>query len=132
MFNGLFYKNKKVLITGHTGFKGSWMCKVLEMVGADVTGYALDAPTNPSLFEMVKLKNKINSIVGDIRDLDHLKKVFDEVQPEIVIHMAAQPIVRESYKNPVYTYETNVMGTVNILECVRTTSSVKSFVNVFE
>lgn len=76
------------------------------MVGADVTGYALDAPTNPSLFEMVELKNKINSIVGDIRDLDHLKKVFDEVQPEIVIHMAAQPIVRESYKNPVYTYET--------------------------
>lgn len=101
-----FYKDKKVLITGHTGFKGSWMCKVLEMVGADVTGYALDAPTNPSLFEMVELKNKINSIVGDIRDLDHLKKVFDEVQPEIVIHMAAQPIVRESYKNPVYTYET--------------------------
>ena len=130
MFNGLFYKNKKVLITGHTGFKGSWMCKVLEMAGADVTGYALDAPTNPSLFEMVELKNKINSIVGDIRDLHHLKKVFVEVQPEIVIHMAAQPIVRESYKNPVYTYETNVMGTVNILECVRTTSSVKSFVNV--
>ena len=125
-----FFSDKKVLITGHTGFKGSWMCKVLEMSGADVTGYALDAPTNPSLFEMVELKNKINSIVGDIRDLDHLKKVFDEVQPEIVIHMAAQPIVRESYKNPVYTYETNVMGTVNILECVRTTSSVKSFVNV--
>lgn len=75
MFNGLFYKNKKVLITGHTGFKGSWMCKVLEMAGADVTGYALDAPTNPSLFEMVELKNKINSIVGDIRDLHHLKGV---------------------------------------------------------
>jgi CDP-glucose 4,6-dehydratase len=125
-----FYNNRKVLITGHTGFKGSWMCEVLRMVGADVTGYALEPPTQPSLFDLCRLENKINSIVGDIRDLEHLKAVFNEVKPEIVIHMAAQPIVRESYKNPVYTYETNVMGTVNIIECVRLSESVRSFVNV--
>lgn len=125
-----FYENKKVLITGHTGFKGSWMCQLLTMVGADVTGYALEPPTSPSLFELCELDKKMNSIIGDIRDLEHLKKVFDEVQPEIVIHMAAQPLVRESYMNPVYTYETNVMGTVNIMECVRLSKSVKSFLNV--
>lgn len=125
-----FYKNKKVLITGHTGFKGSWMCKVLINAGAEVTGYALAAPTNPSLFEMCNLSSKVNSVEGDIRDLAHLLAVFKKVQPEIVIHMAAQPIVRDSYKNPVYTYETNVMGTVNICEAVRQTPSVRSFVNV--
>ena len=125
-----FYKNKKVLITGHTGFKGSWMCKALINAGADVTGYALSAPTEPSLFEMCDLASNMNSIEGDIRDLAHLLSVFKEVQPEIVIHMAAQPIVRDSYKNPVYTYETNVMGTVNICEAVRQTPSVRSFVNV--
>lgn len=124
------YKGKKVLITGHTGFKGSWMCKVLQMAGAQVTGYSLEPPTDPSLFDMCHLADGMNSIIGDIRDLDHLKKVFTDVQPEIVIHMAAQPIVRESYKNPVYTYETNVMGTVNIMECVRLNPCVKSFVNV--
>ena len=125
-----FYNNKKVLITGHTGFKGSWMCKVLINAGAKVTGYSLEAPTNPSLFEMCHLEGQMKSVVGDIRDLQHLKAVFDEVQPEIVIHMAAQPIVRDSYKDPVYTYDVNVMGTVNVLECIRTTASVKSFVNV--
>ena len=125
-----FFKDKKILITGHTGFKGSWMCKMLIMAGADVTGYALGMPTNPSLFEICHLAEQMNSIVGDIRDLKQLQEVFDRVQPEIVIHMAAQPLVRESYKNPVYTYETNVMGTVNVLECVRNTLSVKSFVNV--
>ena len=125
-----FYKNKSVLITGHTGFKGSWMCKMLINNGANVTGYALEAPTNPSLFEMCNLKDRMNSIVGDIRDLKHLFQVFEEVRPEIVIHMAAQPIVRDSYKNPVYTYDVNVMGTVNVLECVRKCPSVKSFVNV--
>lgn len=125
-----FYKGKKILITGHTGFKGSWMCEVLLMAGADITGYALDAPTSPSLFELCNMQNRIHSVIGDVRDLEHLKKIFAEVQPEIVIHMAAQPIVRESYQNPVYTYETNVMGTVNILECIRLTDSVKSFVNV--
>ena len=125
-----FYKGKKVLITGHTGFKGSWMCQLLCMAGAEVTGYALEAPTTPSLFEMCHLADGMNSVVGDVRDLEHMKQVFAEVCPEIVIHMAAQPLVRESYKNPVYTYETNVMGTVNVLECVRTTTSVKSFLNV--
>ena len=130
MFNTTFFKNKKILITGHTGFKGSWMCKLLIMAGADVTGYALEAPTDPSLFDMLRLADSMNSIVGDVRDLAHMKQVFEETKPEIVIHMAAQPLVRESYKDPVYTYETNVMGTVNVLECVRLTPSVKSFLNV--
>ena len=125
-----FYKGRKVLITGHTGFKGSWMCKALVNAGADVTGYSLKAPTDPSLFELCGLADQMNSVEGDIRDLEHLLRVFDEVKPEIVIHMAAQPIVRDSYKDPVYTYETNVMGTVNICEAVRKTPSVKSFVNV--
>ena len=125
-----FYKNKKVLITGHTGFKGSWMCQMLSMAGADITGYALEAPTSPSLFDICGLSKQIHSVIGDIRDLAHLQQVFTDCQPEIVIHMAAQPIVRESYKNPVYTYETNVMGTVNVMECVRLTPSVKSFLNV--
>ena len=130
MFDVSFYKDKKVLVTGHTGFKGSWMCELLIMAGADVTGYALEPPTDPSLFEICRLSERMNSIIGDIRDLEHLKRVFEETQPEIVIHMAAQPLVRESYKNPVYTYEANVMGTVHILECVRTTPSVRSFLNV--
>ncbi len=125
-----FYENKKVLITGHTGFKGTWMCQLLIMAGAEVTGYSLEPPTDPSLFEMCGLASEMNSVIGDVRDLEHLQKVFAETQPEIVIHMAAQPLVRESYQNPVYTYEANVMGTVNVLECVRMTPSVKSFVNV--
>lgn len=125
-----FYKGKRVLVTGHTGFKGSWMCEVLALQGAEVTGYALNMPTEPSLFKILHLDKKVNSIIGDIRDLEHLKKVFAEVEPEIVIHMAAQPIVRESYKNPVYTYETNVMGTVNVLEAIRACDSVKSVINV--
>lgn len=130
MINLDFYKNKKVLITGHTGFKGSWMCKALIMAGAEVTGYALNPPTEPALFDIADIENHIRHEVGDIRDLEHLMKVFKEVQPEIVIHMAAQPIVRTSYENPVETYETNVMGTVNILECCRFTESVRSVVNV--
>ena len=125
-----FYRNRKVVITGHTGFKGTWMCEVLLNLGADVYGYALNPPTDPSLFEITDMASRIHSFEGDVRDLEHLKEVFSEVQPEIVIHMAAQPLVRESYKNPVYTYDVNVMGTVNVLECVRITDSVKSFVNV--
>jgi len=125
-----FYKNRSILITGHTGFKGSWMCKALIDAGAKVTGYALNPPTDPSLFNMLDLSSQMNSVEGDIRDLQHLLQVFNDVQPEIVIHMAAQPIVRDSYKDPVYTYETNVMGTVNICEAVRQTPSVRSFVNV--
>lgn len=130
MLDNSFYKNRKVLITGHTGFKGSWMCKMLINNGASVTGYALEAPTTPSLFEMCNLAGQMNSILGDIRDLERLLQVFEDVKPEIVIHMAAQPIVRDSYKDPVYTYDVNVMGTVNILECVRRCDTVKSFVNV--
>lgn len=125
-----FYRDKKVLITGHTGFKGSWMCEALLMAGADVTGYALEPSTKPSLFRLLSLEERMDSRIGDIRDLEHLRAVFTEKQPEIVIHMAAQPIVRESYKNPVYTYDVNVMGTVNVLECIRLTESVRSFINV--
>lgn len=125
-----FYKNKKVLITGHTGFKGSWLCRILINAGAEVTGYSLEPPTEPNLFTLAEIEKNIRHIIGDIRDLAHLSKVFDEVQPEIVLHLAAQPIVRESYKNPVETYETNVMGTVNICECIRTHECVRSFLNV--
>ncbi len=125
-----FYKNRTVLVTGHTGFKGTWMCQVLKMQGAHVVGYALEAPTTPSLFEETKMCEGMTSIIGDIRDLEHLNQVFDEYQPEIVIHMAAQPIVRESYAAPVYTYETNVMGTVNLMEAVRLHDCVKSVINV--
>lgn len=125
-----FYKNKKVLITGHTGFKGTWLCRMLINAGASVTGYSLPPPTQPNLFSMADIENKMMSVVGDIRDLKHLQEIFEEVQPEIVFHLAAQPIVRESYKEPHYTYETNVMGTVNMLECVRHTASVKSVLNV--
>lgn len=125
-----FYKDKKVFITGHTGFKGSWMCELLLMAGADVTGFAREAPTVPSLYEMCRLSKRMNSIMGDIRDLEHLKRLLGEVKPEIVIHLAAQPLVRESYRNPVNTYEINVMGTVNILECVRTMPFIRSFLNV--
>ena len=122
-----FYKNRKVLITGHTGFKGTWMCQVLLELGAEVTGYALQPPTDPSLYSLIGMAERMQSIEGDVRDLEHLMQVFDQTQPEIVIHMAAQPIVRESYRNPAYTYETNVMGTVHLLECVRNSSTVRSF-----
>lgn len=130
MFDLSFYTNKKILITGHTGFKGSWMCQLLHMAGADVTGYALQAPTDPNLFALCGLADNIRSVTGDVRDLAHMQEVFASCQPEIVIHMAAQPLVRESYQNPVYTYETNVMGTVNVLECVRSTPGIRSFLNV--
>lgn len=125
-----FYKGKNVFITGHTGFKGTWLCKILISSGAIVTGYSLNPPTNPSLFEITQMKDSIHSVIGDIRDYTTLKVAFDEASPEIVFHLAAQPIVRDSYKDPAYTYETNVMGTVNILECVRKSTCVKSFLNV--
>lgn len=125
-----FYKNKRVLITGHTGFKGTWLSKILINAGAIVCGYSLEAPTNPNLFSLSKIESQMKSVIGDIRYYDKLKKIFDEFKPEIVMHLAAQPIVRDSYKDPKYTYETNVIGTVNVLECVRLTDSVKSFLNV--
>ena len=129
-FDLSFYKGKKVFVTGHTGFKGSWLCKMLANAGAIVTGYSLNPPTNPSLFEIASIEQDVYSVIGDIRDYPALKAAFDEAQPEIVLHLAAQPIVRDSYKDPAYTYETNVMGTVNILECIRNSSCVRSFLNV--
>jgi len=129
LFNNI-YKNRKVLVTGHTGFKGSWLCLLLNQLGADVYGYALEPPTNPSLFNEAKIGELITSFIGDIRDLAYLQEVIHKVQPEIVIHMAAQPLVRESYKIPVETYAVNVMGTVHLLEACRHTQSVKAIVNV--
>lgn len=125
-----FYQGKRVLVTGHTGFKGSWLSRILTLAGARVTGYSLEPPTSPSLFDILGLADTMDSEIGDIRELEHLKAVFERVQPELVIHLAAQPIVRDSYKEPVYTYETNVMGTVNLMECIRLTPSVKSVLNV--
>lgn len=125
-----FYKGKKVLVTGHTGFKGTWLCRILINCGAIVTGYSLKPPTNPNLYDLADLDDRINSVIGDIRDYDKLYNVFESTQPEIVFHLAAQPIVRDSYKNPRYTYESNVMGTVNVLECARQFSCVKSVLNV--
>lgn len=130
MFDLDFYRGKKVLLTGHTGFKGSWMSKMLLEAGADVTGYSLNPPTTPSLYEIINLDVNMKSVIGDIRDYEKLYAVFKEVKPDIVFHLAAQPIVRDAYKDPRYTYETNVMGTVNLLECVRSVDTVKSVVNV--
>ena len=126
-----FYKGKRVFITGHTGFKGSWLCRILISAGAKVTGFSLEPPTSPNLFDIADIKPHINSVIGDIRDFEALKKAYDEAEPEIVFHLAAQPIVRDSYKEPAYTYETNVMGTVNLLECVRLSANPpKSVLNV--
>ena len=130
MLNMDFYRGKKVFVTGHTGFKGTWLCRMLANAGAEVAGYSLQPPTNPNLFEMAGLEGRITGVIGDIRDLDHLKAAFEAFQPEIVFHLAAQPIVRDSYKDPRYTYETNVMGTVNLLECVREKACVRSVLNV--
>lgn len=125
-----FFNGKKVFITGHTGFKGSWLCRILVNAGAQVTGYSLLPPTSPHLFGLCSIEKDIHSVVGDIRDIEKLRNSIDSARPEIVIHLAAQPIVRESYSNPVYTYETNVMGTVNLCECVRENPTVRSFLNV--
>ena len=125
-----FYKGRKVFVTGHTGFKGSWLCHLLLYLGAEVTGYATLPPTDPSIYELTGLSDRIHSVIGDVRDGEKLKNAMREAEPEIVLHLAAQPIVRESYRNPVYTYETNVMGTVHVLEAVRAVESVRSFLNV--
>lgn len=114
-----FYRGKRIFVTGHTGFKGAWLCRILVGAGAIVTGYSLEPPTQPNLFELAGLEGKMTSVIGDVRDREKLMAAFTAARPEIVLHLAAQPIVRDSYKNPAYTYETNVMGTVNILECVR-------------
>ena len=122
------YKKRKVLITGHTGFKGSWLAFWLSQMGADVLGYALEPDTNPNHFSMLDLP--IESVIGDIRDIEHLTSIFDRFQPEIIFHLAAQPLVRLSYDDPVETFKTNVMGTVNIFEACRRTSSVRAVINV--
>lgn len=125
-----FYRGKKVFVTGHTGFKGSWLCQVLTQAGAEVTGYSLQPPTQPNLFDLIGLQDRLHHHVGDVRDYGHLRKVLEQSGAEIVLHLAAQPIVRESYRNPRETYETNVMGTVNLLEAVRCSATVRSVVNV--
>lgn len=125
-----FWKGKRVFITGHTGFKGSWLSLWLHSLGAEVTGYALTPPTKPSLFEFCKIEELVDSTIDDIRNGEALKSAVLAAVPEIVIHMAAQPIVRESYKNPVDTYAINIMGTVNLLEAVRRCKNVRAVVNV--
>ena len=125
-----FYKGKNVLLTGHTGFKGSWMSVMLVNAGANVIGYSTCSKTGTRLFDLCEIKDQLTHIKGNVQDLDHLLSVFAEYQPEIVIHMAAQPIVRVSYEDPVGTYSTNVMVTVNICEAIKRTQSVKSFLNV--
>ena len=130
MAHSHFWHGKRVFITGHTGFKGSWLCLWLHHMGADVTGYALSPPTCPSLFELTALDRLVDSHIGDIRNLEYLSKVMHEARPEMVFHLAAQPLVRDSYKIPVETYATNVMGTVNLLEAVRGCPFVRGVVNV--
>lgn len=124
------FKGKRVLVTGHTGFKGSWLCKILYDVGAIVSGYSLEPPTEPNLYDLANISEIVESNIGDMRDFSSLTQTFDDFQPDVVFHLAAQPIVKDGYTNPRYTYETNVMGTVNILECIRNSDCVKSFVNV--
>jgi CDP-glucose 4,6-dehydratase len=122
--NQNFWKDKKILITGHTGFKGSWLSIILKKFGANVIGFSKDIPTEPSLFEIANVTDGMKSIVGDVNDPNHIRQVFEENKPQMVIHMAAQAIVRESYKNPSETFSTNIMGTVNILDAIRNSDSV--------
>lgn len=128
--NPQFWGGKRVFLTGHTGFKGSWMSLWLQSLGAEVTGYALAPPTDPSLFEVAAVGRGMKSIIADIRDLPTLQNALLEARPDVVFHMAAQPLVRHSYENPVETYATNVMGTVHLLESVRHTPDVKAVVNI--
>jgi CDP-glucose 4,6-dehydratase len=125
-----FFKDQRVLVTGHTGFKGTWLTKMLVNGGAEVLGYSLGCPTKPSLYALADVEGRITHVEGDIRDYAHLQETFSNFRPEVVFHLAAQPIVRESYADPRNTYGTNVMGTVNMLEVIRTTDSVKSAVIV--
>lgn len=125
-----FFKGKKVFVTGHTGFKGTWLCQILIDLGASVTGYALNPLTEVSLFELSGIEKEINHNIGDIRDIKNLNTVLQQCNPDIVIHLAAQPIVEIGYKKSRETYEINTMGTVNLLECVRKLDNVKSVLNV--
>lgn len=125
-----FYSGKRVFVTGHTGFKGSWLCMMLKQLGADVYGYSLAPDSEPALYYILGLDRDIRSTIGDIRDYEALERAYIQADPDVVLHLAAQPIVRESYRQPRYTYETNVMGTVNILECLRLHPGAVSFLNV--
>ena len=127
---GNFYRNKKILVTGNTGFKGSWLSTWLLMLGANVCGFSKDIPTNPSNFKSINIGKKIRHFVGDVKDIDKLRKVFKDFKPEIVFHLAAQPLVRKSYKEPIQTFETNILGTMNILECIKESSFVKAGVMI--
>ncbi len=129
IFDG-FYKDKKILVTGHTGFKGSWLSMWLRELGAEVAGFALEPPSKPSLYEVSGMEGRMASVFGDVRDAVKLEETFNRYEPEMVFHMAAQSLVRYSYKAPSYTYETNVLGTVNVLEACRKTPSVRAIVNV--
>jgi CDP-glucose 4,6-dehydratase len=128
MIDERFWLGRRVFITGHTGFKGSWLCLWLHSLGAKITGFALSPPTDPSLYELCGVEKLVHSVYGDVRDYESLRRVVSETAPEVVIHMAAKPIVRESYRNPVETYQTNVIGTVNLLEAVRGSKSVRAVV----
>lgn len=125
-----FYRGQRVLVTGHTGFKGTWLCKILIMAGAEVYGYSLEPPSTPNMFELLDLKKLMNSTTGDIRDFDKLRTCVADIRPQYIFHLAAQPIVRASYIFPRETFETNVMGTANLLECIRTIPDIKGFLNI--
>ena len=125
-----FWRNKRVLLTGHTGFKGAWLAQWLSLSGADVTGYALDPPTEPNLFAVADVGSSIRSIIGDVRDVDRLNNVMELAKPEIVFHLAAQSLVRRSYTDPAETYSVNVLGTVNVFEAIRRTRGVRAIVNI--
>lgn len=128
--NMQFWQGKKVFLTGHTGFKGSWLSLWLQMMGAELTGFSLKPPTSPNLFDLARIEESMNSIIGDIRDFSVLQEALQRARPDIVIHMAAQPLVRYSYQEPLETYSTNVMGTANLLEAIRKTDSVKAVLNI--
>jgi CDP-glucose 4,6-dehydratase len=128
--NAAFWKGRRVLVTGHTGFKGGWLCLWLQRMGAEVVGYALEAPTSPNLFQVARVEQGMVSVIGDIRNLDSLSGVFAEHKPEVVFHLAAMPLVRQSYKEPVETYATNVMGSVHVLEAARRTKGIRAVVMV--
>lgn len=130
MINKEFWKNRKVFITGHNGFKGTWLCEILKFLGSEVMGYSLECCSEQSAYRIIGTENRVNSETGDVRDYEHIYQSIFDFEPEIVFHLAAQPIVRESYINPRYTYDTNVMGTVNVLEAIRNTDTVKSVVNI--
>jgi CDP-glucose 4,6-dehydratase len=125
-----FWSRKKVFVTGHTGFKGTWLSLWLQQLGAEVTGFSLQPPTQPNLFKVVQVEHGMNSIIGDIRDSEMLTNIIKKTEPDIVIHLAAQPLVRQSYVDPVLTYSTNIMGTIHLFEAVRQTPSVRVVINV--